>query len=89
KKVKANDEDVENLQDSSREALLTGEMTDAIELYGLIKGIERMREENDKKLNATEERSLKMTLTFIKSEVSAVLGEKAVVKYGLNDEFAV
>lgn len=89
KKVKPKEEEIDDLQNISRDALLTGDMDEAIELYGLIKGIERKRGKDDKKLNATEERSLKMTMNFIKSEVSAVLGEKAVIKYGLNDEVGV
>ncbi|MFX1537551.1 MAG: hypothetical protein ACFFDI_25390 [Promethearchaeota archaeon] len=72
---------IKNLDEISKEHLLSGDFEDAIYLYNLLTSLARKKAKENKNFSYSATQTNETVLNFIYSEVELVLGAKAVQRY--------
>ncbi len=83
KKVKIDDSIMKNLDDISKEKLLSGKLEDGIELINLFNSLAKKKEKENKNFSYSASQRLETAVNFLKSEIELVLGKNAVSRYNL------
>lgn len=84
-RVKLDEDTVTNFDDITNELVRTGEINDVIQAMNLFYAFSKKKEKEGKPVAFTYTQRQEKAVKFLRSIVEAMLGEKAVAKYGLEE----